>query len=601
MPEKAPYHIFDRFLRTAKLYEEPWRKENEMNFRYCDGQQWSPKEMDDIRERGQQPTVINTILPTVDMICSVAENRQTDIQIVGREESDDQTGTLLTALLRHVFDVANFEYYHLTGFRNALIGGRAWFEVVKHTDERGKDLIRVDLLPWENVYLDPFSRKPDASDARFIIKTKWVDRDMAKFLFPEAADLINSTFTEDYKGQEYEAQMHSAGRGEYMYFDQNSNRVRICECYYTMPEKRTVKILNEETGKEEQKQINVNAVHYVIFSDDIILQGSATNHKANKNPLDMDLIPLIPMYCLRDSQGRPRGIVKSLIDIQDQINKLNSKFLWTLMTNRILAEEGALRDPDEARIEMQRPDGLLVLNDGGLSKVRIDEKYRDLSYMSNHLNFLLATEQRISGVNDSMLGLGGTNERSGVMQNVRINQGAAMQTTILDNMNFSKQRIAYVVLRMIGKYYTDYRVVRITQPNGTTDSYEFNKPVIANPQQVGQIDPQTGKPIQPQTQVLNRIEDTLYYDVILKKVPPFTSVRSQMLTIFSEVIKSGVIPAPIAAELMLQLSDIPNKQDIIYKIQQFYQQQAEAQAQAAQAQAAQAQAQQGGAEQLQMQ
>ena len=206
---------------------------------------------------------------------------------------------------------------------------------------------------------------------------------------------------------------------------------------------------------------------------------------------------------------------------------------------------------------MQKPDGLAVLNDGGLQKMRVDDKYRDLSYMSNHLNFLLSTEQRISGVNDSMLGLGGTNERSGVMQNTRISQGAAMQTTILENMYFSKQRISLVLLRLIGKFYTDYRIVRITQPNGLTDNYEFNIP-------------EKDENGNPTGGILNKIEDSLYYDVILKKVPPFNSMRDRMLTIFAEVLKSNVIPAPIAGKMMLLLSDMPNKQDLILELENFY-------------------------------
>ena len=141
------------------------------------------------------------------------------------------------------------------------------------------------------------------------------------------------------------------------------------------------------------------------------------------------------------------------------------------------------------------------------------------------------------------------------MQSTRISQGAAMQTTILENMYFSKQRIALVLLRLIGKFYTDYRVVRVTQPNGLTDNFEFNLPGRDK----------NGNPV-----ILNKIEDTLYYDVILKKVPPFNSIRDRQLTIFAEVLKSGVIPAPIAAKMMLSLADVPKKEDLILELENFY-------------------------------
>lgn len=137
-----------------------------------------------------------------------------------------------------------------------------------------------------------------------------------------------------------------------------------------------------------------------------------------------------------------------------------------------------------------------------------------------------------------------------------------MQTSILENLYFSKQRIALVVLRLIGRYYTDYRVIRITQPNGLSDEYQFNVPGV---------DENTGEP-----KLLNDIPDTLFYDVVLKKVPPFSTMRERTLMIFSEVLKSNVIPAPVAAKLMLMLSDAPNKEDLILELENFYKEQAAA-------------------------
>ena len=568
---EAPTHKFDRWLRSAQRFEEEWRRKNQLCFEYYDNEQWTPEEQDQIEERGQQPTVLNTIRPTVDMVCAQEVERRCDFQVVGREESDAAKADLMTALLKHVFDTCNFDYYHSICFKEALIGGRSWIECRVRTDERGKDMVEVEKVPWENVYLDPYSRKPDGSDARFIIKIKWIDRDVLKMLFPEKEEQIDSTFDDDYQGQEYEAQNEASDRGQEWYYDAKNQRVKVCECWYSVPVRESVKILNEVTGKQETKKIVKNKIHFVIFSDDIILQGSEDNDSLNVNPLGVDVYPLIPIYCMRDRNGRPCGIVQGLISIQDQINKLNSKFLWAVAVNRVIVEEGAVRDENELREEMQKPDGLAILNEGGLSKMRVDDKYRDLSYMSNHLNFLLATEQRISGVNDSMLGIGGTNERSGIMQSTRITQGAAMQTTILENLHFSKRQIAMVLLRLIGKFYTDYRVVRITQPNGLTDNFEFNQV------EVDENGNRTGR-------ILNKIEDSLYYDVVLKKVPPFNSLRERQLTIFAEILKSNVIPAPIAGKMMLLFADIPEKQNLILELENFYQ--AQAQAQAAQAQAA---------------
>lgn len=555
MAERIPNHRFHRWLTQAERYESAWRRDNQQCFAYYDGEQWTPEEQLEIESRGQQPTVINTIQPTVDMVRSIELDRKADFQVVGREESDGAMAQLLTALLKHTFDTCNFEYYHSECFREALIGGRSWVECGIRQDERGRDVICLDHVPWEDVYLDPHSRKPDASDARFIIRVKWLDRDVVKRLYPASDEIIDSVFSDDYHGHEHEAQMAGGDRDfrPGYYYDSRNNRIKVCECWYSVPEYVTMGVLNERSGRREDRRVLKSRIHYVVFSDDVILQGSALSDAPNVDELGIDMYPLVPIHCSRDHRGHPRGIVKGLLSIQDQINKLNSKFLWTIATNRLIVEEGAVRDPDEAREEMQKPDGVVVLNDGGIQRMRPDDKSRDLSYMSAHLNFLLSTEQRISGVNDSMLGMGSPGERSGTMQAARISQGASMQSSVLENLYFSKQRIAQVCLRLMGKFYTDWRVIRITQPNGLTDEYQFNVP---NPDGKGGL--------------LMEIGDTLYYDVVLKRVPPFTSMRERTLQMFSEVMKTGVIPPQVAGKLMLMLADIPNREDLILEVENFY-------------------------------
>ena len=74
----------------------------------------------------------------------------------------------------------------------------------------------------------------------------------------------------------------------------------------------------------------------------------------------------------------------------------------------------------------------------------------------------------------------------------------------------------------------------------------------------------------PDGGLLMEIGDTLYYDVVLKRVPPFTSMRERTLQMFSEVMKTGVIPPQVAGKLMLMLADIPNREDLILEVENFY-------------------------------
>jgi hypothetical protein len=139
--------------------------------------------------------------------------------------------------------------------------------------------------------------------------------------------------------------------------------------------------------------------------------------------------------------------------------------------------------------------------------------------------------------------------------------------------------VARVILKLIGRYYTDYRVMQVTEPNGERVNYEFNK-------KEQEINPQTGE---TQERILNKIEDILYYDVILKRVSPFTNLKERQMQIFSEVLKTGTLPPEISGKIMLELSDLPNKQDLIMQMQGIQDQQRQMAEMQAQAQMAAAQ------------
>jgi hypothetical protein len=134
--------------------------------------------------------------------------------------------------------------------------------------------------------------------------------------------------------------------------------------------------------------------------------------------------------------------------------------------------------------------------------------------------------------------------------------------------------VARVILKLIGRYYTDYRIMQVTEPNCERVNYEFNK-------KEQEINPGTGE---VQERILNKIENILYYDVILKRVAPFTNLKERQMQIFSEVLKTGTLPPEIAGKIMLELSDLPDKQDLIMQMQGIQQQQQQIAAMQAQAQ-----------------
>lgn len=546
MYEDPVNHKFHRWLRAAVDYEADWREENEIAFDYYDGVQWTEEESSILKDRGQQAFVLNVTRAVIDMVMAMENDRKVDVLVEGREASDDAMARLQTELVKQNADVNDLGFEQSQCFRDAIIGGRGWLQAMVKPDAKGVMQVKANHVPWEDVYPDPFHKKSDASDGRYIIKRVWMDRDIAEEKWPEKAKLIQSIFTDyNYEGHEYQAQMKAGNNRAVIYWDAKSGRVAVYECQY-----RDIK------GK----------IRVVTFADNIFLEGSPEGGPLS--PYDCDTFTLVSAYGFRRHTGEPRGLVSYIRDCQDMLNKENSKYLWNISANRVVAEEGAMKDPDQVRSEMNRPDGMIILEDGGLGKIRTEDSMRESSQLMAHMQFLLVMIQRISGVNDSMLGLGGTNERSFAQQQQRITQGTAMQTQLFENLMYSRKSITRVIIHLMAQYYTDQRVIRITEPNGQKTYYTVNEKVVG----------EDGK-----TTMRNQIGDALDYDLIVKEVPAFNSTRQYSMQVFSEVAKTGVLPPEIVGRVLIEMSDMPNKQDILFQLEGLLNQQK--QMMAAQAQA----------------
>lgn len=535
MARAGPLHTFDRWLSGAVRYEEDWRQDALTFSQYYDSEQWTDAEEAILAERGQAPSVLNLIRPTIDNLIGTQAERRIDFQVLPREESDELLAKILTELLKQTFDVSKYDYYETAAFRQGITCGRSWFEVWY---DKERDQVMVDHIPFDEVYCDPFHRKPDCSDALWIAKQVWMDRDEAKETWGEKADLIDSAFTDAYEGIEYKAQQDAPDRS-FSYYDSRTDRIMVVDMWYRIK----------------------GTLHHVVFSDEVFLEGSEDGPNDSPLPAAIKCFPLVPYYAMRATDGTPLSLVKLLKNIQDQLNKENSKYLWSISSNRVFAEKGAFDNPDEAREEINRPDGFVMLRDGGSQKVKTEDNLRESQHILAHMQWLVVLMQRISGVNDAALGVGGTNERSATQQMTRIMQGAQMQTSIIENLYMTKRVVAETVLIFIGAYYTKRRVVREMAPNGSFSFATVN----------GEGMDEAGEKF-----IENPIRDVLNFDVLLKPSAPFSTVRQLMLQTFAEIAKAIPLPPEIVTEIFIKNSDLPDKAELIRRVQDYYNAQAKA-------------------------
>ena len=181
----------------------------------------------------------------------------------------------------------------------------------------------------------------------------------------------------------------------------------------------------------------------------------------------------------------------------------------------------------------------------------------------------------ISGINEALMGTDVASSASGRAIQLKQKQAITHIAPLFDNLRRAKKRIAYLLWGrrghpgIIPQYYTEPKVYRIEGKNG----FEF-MPVN---QPVQQVDPLHGV-IQTTLNDLSQGE----FDIVIADTNASTTQReAQMWGLVDAVSKLGV-PGDMVFDIILELSDLPQKEEIKKRWQEKQQgqsQQAQAQQQ----------------------
>lgn len=542
---RNPEHRFESMTQQAVEYQRPWRNGNTRNYEFYDGVQWSADDLLVLEDRGQHPTVINMCRAQIDMIAAIQIESAADMIMVGRAQGDEEQAGDFTALLRQVEDESRYRFHRNLAFMDGLKGGVGWMHIGV-TDKK----VWVRRRPWQEILWDPYSVGPVMEDAAFQARQYWMDREMAMKQWPAKKSELEELDMDDYgphqddfDSQEKDVQSALANK-PMITLANNGRRIRITEHWY-----------REDDGE----------IHRVVYAGPIFLEG--TEDGKNPSPFkNKDIYPFVPFVAFRDRHGNPMGVIAFIISLQELLNKVNSKYLHTLSSYTAIFEEGAIDNVDELRHQLAQPDSAIRVNDGALrdKRITIEKQASELVHLRDMIQLYIQMIQRVTGVNDSLLGFGSTNARSALQESARSAQGTAMQTSIMDHFGLTNQRISEVMISLIGQFYSEKTQARILGTDGQTEFRQFN-----DMQQTAMVD-EFGNFLGEGEPKQKSIKDILRFDVIFKRVTPFTSIREHQLAMIVEVVKAGVLPPQVAGPLIVENLDLPNKEPILQALSEFY-------------------------------
>jgi hypothetical protein len=240
--------------------------------------------------------------------------------------------------------------------------------------------------------------------------------------------------------------------------------------------------------------------------------------------------PYIPFFGKReDLTGAPYGLIRAMFSPQDEVNARKSKMLWLLNSRRVVADQDAVTDHEEAQKEVARPDAYIKLNPFRRPESRFDVEVG--GEMANQ-QFQVMQESKIeiqqaSGVHAPITGEPQSSQ-SGIAINSLIEQGITTLGEINDNYRYSRRLVGELLLELVKE---DNSAPNIQIPIGEGDEQKI---IILNEQR-------------PDGTIGNDVR-SVNVTVALDDLPSTPTFRAQLFAGMGEVLKS--LPPEIQAALL---------------------------------------------------
>lgn len=529
----APRLAADKLLAKYTAWEQAKDLENQEAYaasRYYHGKQWSDSELKALKRRKQPPTVKNRIKRKVDFLVGIEQSQRRDPKGVPRNPAGEKAAFIGTASLRYVADVNKQQAIFSDAASDGLIRGigvaKGVAAIIKGRVEIKKQQVRSDRF-----FYDPRSERWDFDDALYMGEAAWFDIDQAKEMLPFAAERIEELATHS---------MHGASSGplpqlfdkDRQWCDPNTRRIFLIEIWYKYQGGWMFDFL-------------VGAVSLCPDGQD----GQSQAMDCLSPYQNEDGEPVHPYDAWSpyvDERGDRYGVVRDMMPIQDEINKRSSKALHALTVRQTWGERGAVDDIDKMKAELAKPDGHVEVNPG----LKF-EPIEQTAQVQGNLELLQEAKAEIEnlGPNPGLVGRG-VEKQSGRAILAQQNSGMTELSPVFERIREWKLRNYRRDWNMIRQFWTSERVIRVSGDPEAIQHLNINRPVV---------DPQTGQVVGMENAVAE-----IDIDIILDEGPDTVTMREELIQQLSQLGPEAVPP-----ELLVELSNIGEKEQILRKMAEF--------------------------------
>ena len=481
----------NEFDRALDAHWSRWEKDARMWYAIHAGDQWDKDDELELKAKGKNPVTYNRVDAMISAI-SGAEitNRQT-VRYSPREVGDAQVNELYTGAVEWARDLCDANDEESQAFRDALICGFGVTETRMDYMEDQEGLSKIDRLDPLQFAVDPSWTKPNFVDAAYLRRRKMISRRDKQKLFPMLCA------EESYGGAAMNATQPTghvrAAPGEaYRGGNQTDaaiphDQTEIIE-YQWRETESAVMVINPETGQkllltsEEVEKLEAAGLDPVMMLGGVRTfrwtwwRAFRSGDHCFKEPLpDEEFTYKFVTGKIDRNKRLPYGVVRAMVDPQRWSNKFLSQIDFIISANAkggILYEADAFADPVEAEERWASGDSMIEVTSGALVAGKIQNKpvppYPQ--GIDRLFQISVAALPEVVGVNKEMLGTA-DQVQAGVLEYQRKQAAYGVLAIFFDSLRRYRKIQGRLHLKLIAKYMSDGRLIRITNPESGKQQY----------------------------------------------------------------------------------------------------------------------------------
>ena len=476
------FNAWDKAIQSSA--QGDWRDEAKDCFAMVAGDQVKEDDKRAAEDAGILYAILNKIDSTVSAICGSEITNRQEVRYYPRQATQEsaQSNEVLTAAAEWSRDECDAGDEESEAFRDTITCGMGWTETRMSYDVDPEGMPVTERVDPLEMAWDASARRPNLADARYKRRKKRFSKAEAAERFDIDPDQYGAGKDEREGSGPHNADPEDAyqGKGEQAL---RKDEIEITE-YQWFALEPMVRLADPQTGEmievEHEKYEQIAGMLASVGAPEGVPFKARRYYRAYRIADDIiDGPERLPedeftLKCITGKLDRNKGIwygvVRAMRDPQRLLNKQVTqlqRIIDVTAKGGLLAEKDAFEDPEQAKADWAASDTIVFTQSGMVQKGGVIPKPvgQYPPAIDKMLGLTMEMVPAVSGVNNEMLGVI-DREQAGVVDWQRKQAAYGVLAGYFNSLRRYRRMQGRLLLKLITKYMSDGRLVRIQGRNG---------------------------------------------------------------------------------------------------------------------------------------